>query len=355
MTPDELQQLESSPALRIKFASIGNDGMFISDASDDDYQQFFADLPKEVSDWELEPQTMSVQTRRESQREARILRHGRSELAMVEHETGLEVIVTGVASSLASSAITSLVAWGWNKWKQIRAAKAGPSQAKVESTLTLEGVVARDAAGKAAEIVRVEKCGPLSGDVVSRDVADFIERLTPAALRLADCHASKLRRTYWLFVLWAVIGFGALVAVIAFDWRSPSDPPWPYRALVAALGGWLGGLARAVYFFSFDVYAFNHRYRAKESSKWAQTISKDTLDDKFDPLWVWHIWCLKPLVGATAGMIFALAIDFGLTSLGAARTPDVDPDFRMLVLGGLSGFFSDGIFQRLRAEVDRRG
>jgi hypothetical protein len=349
MTLDELQQLESNPALRIKFASIGNDGFFISDASDD-YQQFFADLPKEVSDWEFEPQTMLVQTRRESQREAHILRHGGSELAMVKHETGVEVIVTGVASSHASSAITSLVAWGWNKWKQIRAAKA----AKVESTLTLEGVMAHDAAGKAAEIVRVEKRGPLSGDVVSRDVADFIERLTPAALRLADQRARKLWLIYGGFGLAALIGFGAIVAVIAFDWRSPNDLPWwPYRALVAALGGWLGGLARAVYFFSFDTYAFNHRYRVGESSKWAQTISKDTLDDKFDPLWVWQIWCIKPLVGATAGMTFALAIDFGLTSLGA-RAPGVDADFRMLVLGGLSGFFSDGILQRLRAQVERR-
>jgi hypothetical protein len=50
MTEDELQQLESNPALRIKFASIDSDGMFVSDASDD-YQQFFADLPKDVSDW----------------------------------------------------------------------------------------------------------------------------------------------------------------------------------------------------------------------------------------------------------------------------------------------------------------
>lgn len=204
------------------------------------------------------------------------------------------------------------------------------------------------------EIVRVEKRGPLSADAVGRDVADFIERLRPTALRLADGHASKLRMTYGLFLLAAVIGFGAIAALIACDWHSPSYPPWPYRALVAGLGGWLGGLARAVYFFSFDAYAFNHRYRARESSKWAQTICKDTLDDKFDPLWVWHIWCLKPLVGATAGMTFALAIDFGLTSLGAAGTPGVDANLRMLVLGGLSGFFSDGIFQRLRAEVDRR-
>jgi hypothetical protein len=119
------------------------------------------------------------------------------------------------------------------------------------------------------EIVRVEKRGPLSADAVGRDVADFIERLRPTALRLADGHASKLRMTYGLFLLAAVIGFGAIAALIACDWHSPSYPPWPYRALVAGLGGWLGGLARAVYFFSFDAYAFNHRYRTRESSKWA--------------------------------------------------------------------------------------
>jgi hypothetical protein len=298
---------------------------------------------------------MSVKTRCEGQRGAHILRHGKSDLAMVEHETGLEVIVTGVASSLASSAITSLVAWGWSEWKQIRAAKAGPNQPKVESTLMLEGVMERDAAGNAAEIVRVEKCGPLSGDVVSKDVADFIERLTPAP-RLADDHKCKLWLTYGLFVLEAVIGFGVIAAVICFDWAFASDPPWPYRASVAALGGWLGGLARAVYFFSFDAYAFNHRYRTRESSKWAQAICKDTLDDKFDPLWVWQIWCLKPLVGATAGMIFALAIDFGLISLGATGTPnvDADADYRMLVLGGLSGFFSDARFSSASAPRSRR-
>jgi hypothetical protein len=180
------------------------------------------------------------------------------------------------------------------------------------------------------------------------------ERLAPAALLPADHHTRKLWVTYGLFFLEAMIGFGVM-AVIYFGFPSDRPLPWPYRASVAALGGWLGGLARAVYFFSFDAYAFNHLYRAKESSKWAQAICKDALDDKFDPLWVWHIWCLKPLVGATAGMIFAVAIDFGLTSLGAGGTENGDANFRMLVLGGLSGFFSDSIFQRLRAEIDRRG
>jgi hypothetical protein len=352
MTPQELQQLENNPSLRIKFASIDDKGMFVSDAHDD-YQDFFKDLLNEVSDWTLEPQVVQVQTRHQQQRPAHVLSDGKTRLAMVEHETGMEIVVA-IAAGVASDAITSLVAWGWNKWKQIRAAKAAPGQVrKVEPTLTLEGIVARDAAGRALELIRVERPGPLSAEAISAVVADFIDRLGPTASLQADDHERKLGLTYAWFLVAAVIGLGPIVASIALDWRPPNEPPWPLKALVAALGGWLGGLARSAYFFSFDAYAFNHRLRTGESSKWAKSICKDTLDDKLDPLWVWHIWCLKPLVGATAGMIFALAIEFGLISLGAKDT-SVDGNFRMLVLGGLSGFFSDGMFQRLRTEIDRR-
>ena len=176
MTPEELQQLENGPALRIKFASIRNDGSLASDATSD-YVPFFNALAAEVPDWVEEPSTQFVQTRYEYQRSAHVLRHGATEIAAVEHETGIEVIVAGVAINIASAALLGLASWSWNKWKQVRDTQTAPGLEKVEPSLVLEGVKERDNNGAPKEIVRVERRGPLNADEVSEHVRDFISNV----------------------------------------------------------------------------------------------------------------------------------------------------------------------------------
>jgi hypothetical protein len=77
------------------------------------------------------------------------------------------------------------------------------------------------------------------------------------------------------------------------------------------------------------------------------------LDDRFDPLWVWYIWCLEPAVGAMVGLVLALAIELGLISLGAGGAAKVDINLRLLVLGGMGGFFCESFLERIRSSVER--
>ncbi len=78
--------------------------------------------------------------------------------------------------------------------------------------------------------------------------------------------------------------------------------------------------------------------RTGKSSEWALSVC-GKLDDKFDPLWVWYLWCLKPAVGAMVGLVMALAIELGLISLGAGEAARGDINLRLLVVGGIAGFF----------------
>jgi hypothetical protein len=68
----------------------------------------------------------------------------------------------------------------------------------------------------------------------------------------------------------------------------------------------------------------------------------------------WYLWCLKPAMGAMVGLVFALAIELGLISLGAGEPAKVDLNLRLLVLGGMAAFFSEGVFERVRSKVEGR-
>jgi len=59
------------------------------------------------------------------------------------------------------------------------------------------------------------------------------------------------------------------------------------------------------------------------------------------------------LVGATLGLIFALAIELGL--LGVGGEVDADKSSMRLVVGaGLAGLFAENVLQRLQVLVTRQ-
>jgi hypothetical protein len=171
-------------------------------------------------------------------------------------------------------------------------------------------------------------------------------------LRQADGYKWKLGLTCTFFILWLAVCVVSLVALVYDQQIFSTHQSWALSALVAGLGGLIGGLARTLNFFSFDFYAFNHRFRTLESSQWALSV-RPKLDDRFDPLWVWYLWCLQPAVGAMVGLVSALAIELGLISLGAGEAGKADINLRLLVLGGIGGSFSESIFERIRSTVER--
>lgn len=170
----------------------------------------------------------------------------------------------------------------------------------------------------------------------------------------ATGHLWKLLATCAFLLFWVVVCVVSLGALVYYQQFFLAHPSWALSALVAGLGGLIGGVARTLYFFSFDSYAFNHRLHTHKSSQWALSYCP-TLDDEFDPLWVWHLWCLQPAVGAMVGLVFALAIEFGLISLGAKVAARIDVNPLLLVFGAIGGFFSEGVFLRIRTTVERPG
>jgi hypothetical protein len=171
-------------------------------------------------------------------------------------------------------------------------------------------------------------------------------------VKRADRYEWKLGVTCTFFILWLAVCVGSLVVLVCYQQIFATHKSWALSALVAGLGGLIGGLARTLNFFSFDFYAFNHRLRTHKSSLWALSV-RPKLDDEFDPLWVWYLWCLQPAVGAMVGLVSALAIELGLISLGAGDAAKADINLRLLVLGGIGGAFSESVFQRIGSRVER--
>ena len=191
----------------------------------------------------------------------------------------------------------------------------------------------------------------MSTDVEARNPGTAVSEPSP---HQAERYIWKLRVICAVLVLWALLCTTILWMLVRSDIMIADTQPWAVMVVLASVGGMVGGLARSLYFFSFDSYAFNHRLRTGKSSKWALSVCPD-LDDEFDPVWVWYLWCLKPLVGAAVGLVFALAVGIGLVSLSTLPNPTADVSLRLLVLGGFGGFFSEGVFERMLRVVQPRG
>jgi hypothetical protein len=151
-----IQDLEYSFDTRIKFASVDSKGRYRSDALEE-YDSFLDGLPP---GWRREPGNFQIGTRSEGSRQAWHLRSkDELDVAVVEHETGVEillfvaaVVVAPVAINVASSAIYDLSKWGLNKWLHGRQGKAS----KHPTFLEIERV-RKDAGGNAlgSEVIRV--------------------------------------------------------------------------------------------------------------------------------------------------------------------------------------------------------
>ena len=190
----------------------------------------------------------------------------------------------------------------------------------------------------------------MSEDCGVRKVDEAVSESPP---RQADGYVWKLGLTCLVLVFWAAL-CAYILWLVQSGLVSSATQPWAVNVVVAAVGGLVGGLARALYFFSFDSYAFNHKLRTGKSSKWALSVFPD-LDDNFDPLWVWYLWCLEPLVGAAVGPVFAFAVGIGLVSVGEPSKLTADVSLRLLVLGGLAGFFWESVFEWRPRVVQPRG
>jgi hypothetical protein len=109
------QRLEESAPLRIKFASMNDRGDLIGDAGEE-YLRFFTSLP---DGWRA-GRLGDIDTRREYLQPAWLVSRDELNLVAVQHETGIELILEGVATGVLSNAATSFIKWAWGRWQELR-------------------------------------------------------------------------------------------------------------------------------------------------------------------------------------------------------------------------------------------
>ena len=175
--------------------------------------------------------------------------------------------------------------------------------------------------------------------------------------RTPECtrgHCWKLHLTFLGLLLFTGIVLGCLTWITATTDQAQLvilSIPFQRAWLIAILGGAVGGLARAHYQFLVDSYAFHFLRITGRSSHWAMLSyglkDEKDMEDDYDPLESWQLFFVKPLMGATLGLLFALAVDLGLLGLG-----DIEGDkrfMRLVVTAGLAGLFAENVLQRLES------
>jgi hypothetical protein len=156
-TLELLQNLENSCDLRIKFALIDNRGGYKGEAGPEEYESFLAGLPE---GWRRDSDGFYISTRSEGPRNAWRLRNNGLDIAIVEHETGVEFLL-GIAAGVATSAIYDLMKWGWKEWQKRRESRAS----KVPTFLEIERM-RRNSDGTllGSEVVRIR--GPVDDSLL---------------------------------------------------------------------------------------------------------------------------------------------------------------------------------------------
>ncbi len=121
--------------------------------------------------------------------------------------------------------------------------------------------------------------------------------------------------------------------------------PW----ILGVLGGLLGGSVRAGYDFMLDMYAFEFKRQTAQSSPLVMRLlarGPEEMEDKFDPLCVWNLYLIRPLLGAGLGFLFALLLEFGLVPFLTASSGRTA--FGIIFVAGLGGIFADETMRRFR-------
>ena len=76
------------------------------------------------------------------------------------------------------------------------------------------------------------------------------------------------------------------------------------------------------------------------------------IEDDYDPLHSWYLYFVKPFVGLTLGLLFALALDLGLFSLTGQTDAQGSRPLRLVATAGLAGLFAESAWHRLRHVID---
>jgi hypothetical protein len=143
------QTLENTHGVRITFASLRNDGRLDHDCHDE-YKYFPVAAP---TGWTVTA-SGHIQTRHDHIRDSWLFSDSKHEIAAVEHETGVEILIA-VGVNVGSAAIVGFATWAWARWTESR-------KKKPPSTFVAERIEERLPDGTELRVKRITVRGTLS-------------------------------------------------------------------------------------------------------------------------------------------------------------------------------------------------
>lgn len=162
LTSEKAQRIELETRFRIKFAAIDLRGDLVGDAHDE-YRSFFDQLPPGWSATMLPDQ---IETRTEHLRPAWHLTNSEQEVLAVEHETGVEILLIGVLTTVIAEGLIAFTRWGWKRWGGLR---RHSTYQKVNPSLVIE--IPRHGAGEPPAPVRLVVSPPVSDEDIARYIS----------------------------------------------------------------------------------------------------------------------------------------------------------------------------------------
>lgn len=171
----EAQQFENQPLVRIKFASVGPGDFLVSDAG----EEYSVLLEQQPTGWTLMEEGQ-ITTKAEGSRHTWLLDRDGVRIAVVAHETGVEIILgvvgtiaAAVAVDLAKDAVVEFSKWLWRRWKWLRATEE-QNQRKVDPSLRLECNIVRLSGGVTGSTVRLEVRAPITDEALAQLIDKFL-------------------------------------------------------------------------------------------------------------------------------------------------------------------------------------
>ena len=158
------QEFEDQSEIRIKLGYRGPGGYLLGYAANSDYDSLLSERPP---GWTM-ASPVDIETKSEGTRRAWVLAGHGTELAAVEHETGLEIL--GAVAALAT--IAQFAVWAYDRWKKVEpdpTAFPGPN----ERTHLLSRTTERFPDGRERIIRTLEVRGPLDSEHLRNVIETF--------------------------------------------------------------------------------------------------------------------------------------------------------------------------------------
>ena len=161
----EAQEFENLADLRIRFAYRHANDYLIPYAIKPDYNLLFAEEP---ACWTVQL-PVDIKTRSVGRRRARVFSREGSQLAAVEHETGLEIL--GALAAIAG--LIQFSVWAYDRWKDVKPS-VQPPHGPNEPALQMTQIEERFPDGRERVIRSLEVRGQLEPDNLGTVLQGFM-------------------------------------------------------------------------------------------------------------------------------------------------------------------------------------